>query len=79
MKIDGKEIAKNMARVKKNAELNDDGHVVGKDIASGGTHIEAMNKLIEAIHTKNPAEAHTHMVAYAKSLKDIEDGEIDNK
>ena len=66
MKIDAKSLAKNDARIKKNAELTNEGHVMQREGEAMGEHIKAMMSLIESIHHKDPEAAHQHIVAYAK-------------
>jgi len=66
MKVDGKELARNAARIKKNASLEGEGHVSNKEQEGMGAHIQCMMSLIEAIHHKDPEAAHKHIMEYSK-------------
>lgn len=67
MKVDGKKLASEYVKSKKEQPAS-----VGEDkVEHGGQEynncIDHMSRFIEAIHNKEPHEAHKHIVAYSKS------------
>ena len=70
MKIDGREIARALARQRENMELVKEGHASNREQEAEGSHIKAMASFIEAIHHKEPEKAHEHFNAYRKAMEE---------
>jgi cystathionine beta-lyase family protein involved in aluminum resistance len=68
MKIDGALLAKANARKKMNLEFKDEGRQVIQNTIDMGKKFESMMSFIQAVHEKNPVEAHKHMYAYQKQV-----------
>ena len=69
MDIDAKALAKEHARQAKNCELGkEDQENNNEQLEMGAHHLYHLNQFIEAVHKRNPDEAHVHMMNYAKSV-----------
>jgi hypothetical protein len=68
MKIDGALLAKANARKKMNLQFKDEGRQVIQNTIDTGKQFESMMSFIQAVHEKNPIEAHKHMCEYQKQV-----------
>lgn len=68
MKIDGALLAIANARKKSNLQFENEGRKVIQDNIDVGKKFESMMSFIQAVHEKNPIEAHKHMCSYQKQV-----------